>query len=348
MNGNQEDEGGPHPSLGHHLGVDNNPPLPQDNEDDEMMDFISFDKQPSDVIDSLLFNDESFPTDGNSNVNGFYDGDMITENGNGSFNNTNGNGNWIPSTLDEQQHHRAVSTQSDSPPPQQQNPQFNNNLSHESYRAAQDELSSLMFGRTYGPNTSNDDLKIDPYLPAAGGDLAQVIADYDNGVSSENCKFKLHLGDMPSKSRVETQIKCRLVVYSTPEEHLLHLPADTIARPKFQLRDPFVPSPNTLHLDVDVVSQTQPSKPVFMCSRCVNRERKRAFRKKNLDSNEEFYWNEERLRRLIIFNSKEVVPFSLAKSCDVGYNNIVEGKEIELPLRLACYCRHHSAKRGFR
>lgn len=219
-------------------------------------------------------------------------------------------------------------------------------VSNESYRAAQTELSSLMFGRKYGPDSPNDDLLISPSTHHHANS-ADIIAQHDSN-QNNNYKFQLHLGDMPTKSRVETQIKCRMVLHPTPEEHLLHLPADTIARPKFQLRDRFQPSPNALHLDVDVVSQAEPSKPVFMCFRCINRERKRAFRKKNLDSNEEYYWNEERVRRLIIFNSKEVIPFSLSKSCDIGNNNITQGKEIELPLRLACYCRHHTAKDGFR
>lgn len=292
-------------------------------EDEDMMDFISFDK-PSEDIESILFND-GFPQDQPQHH------PQASHEDDGSFINGNGNGN-----------ENGV----DNSPPMWSNQPEHQFVSNESYRAAQTELSSLMFGRKYGPEKPNDDLMISP-ATHHHANSADIIAQHDSNQST-NYKFQLHLGDMPTKSRVETQIKCRMVLHPTPEEHLLHLPADTIARPKFQLRDRFMPSPNTLHLDVDVVSQADPSKPVFMCFRCINRERKRAFRKKNLDTNEEYYWNEERVRRLIIFNSKEVVPFSLSKSCDIGNNNITQGKEIELPLRLACYCRHHSAKDGFR
>uniref|UniRef100_A0A060TEX2 ARAD1D11352p n=1 Tax=Blastobotrys adeninivorans TaxID=409370 RepID=A0A060TEX2_BLAAD len=212
------------------------------------------------------------------------------------------------------------------------------------YRAAQAQLSAMKFGRDY----STGPIPVDPPR-----DYEQLMQEYSQilqqgGVDQSQYKYRLYVGDMPYKSRVETQIKCRLVLSPVPSEFLLHLPSDTIARPKFQLHDKFKPTPNSLDLDVDVISDANHHKPIFICSRCMNREKKRAFRKKNLDSNEEYHWNEDRPRRLAIFNSKEVVAFSLAKACDVGEDNIIQGKEIEVPMRLACYCRHHGAKSGFR
>ncbi|GMM51773.1 Mga2 protein [Starmerella bacillaris] len=160
-----------------------------------------------------------------------------------------------------------------------------------------------------------------------------------------NLKYSLELEKFPEKSRVETQIKCTLIIKNTrtnspPEETLLHLPADTIARPRFQLANPQILHEDatlraaTLYLSVDAINPHSPNENILMCTKCLAREKKRAFRKKTMDPNEEHYWNESKMRRIIIINGKEVIP-------------IKDGGIVELPLRIACYCRHHAAKSGY-
>lgn len=170
----------------------------------------------------------------------------------------------------------------------------------------------------------------------------------NSGSGPHPYKYHLHLGELPDRSRVETQIKCSLFLTPYPEENLLHLPADTIARPRFQLRDDFRPHPQILDLEVDVVVPEKPLEPVLMCPKCISREKKRAFRKKTLDENEEHHWNENRARRIVIFNCRELLVLPLPKRVKLPTGEIVEGREIELPLRLACYCRHHIAKDGYK
>jgi hypothetical protein len=214
-------------------------------------------------------------------------------------------------------------------------------------RTIENELGALTFGRKYGSDSvkANNDLNI---VPSVNLQEIQELISEDEKSLGQKYKYKLYLGETPSKSRVETQIKCRLIISENASESLLHLPTDTIARPRFQLRDTFKPSSSILDLSIDVISANDPERQILLCDRCTNRERKRAFRKKNLDSNEEYHWNDDRPRRLAIFNCREVVAFSQIKTCQVEDNHVVKGKEVELPLRLACYCRHHDAKSGFR
>lgn len=168
--------------------------------------------------------------------------------------------------------------------------------------------------------------------------------------NTENLKYRLDVGEFPSRSRVETQIKCRLQISPPPPENLLHLPGDTIARPRFQLRDEFQPQDGILHLDVDAVVPENPTSRVLMCSKCLARERKRAFRKKTLDLHEESHWQEDQVRRVIIFNCRELIAippsFRVAGSENGFTDSLV--REVDLPLRLACYCRHHLAKNGYK
>ncbi|RPB26399.1 hypothetical protein L211DRAFT_717624 [Terfezia boudieri ATCC MYA-4762] len=65
-----------------------------------------------------------------------------------------------------------------------------------------------------------------------------------------NCEF-------PIKSRVETQTTLRIIAQDLPEGvKRLHMPRHTISRPKQMLKDPHVPSPDTLELDCYVVCET--------------------------------------------------------------------------------------------
>ncbi|CAN6638831.1 protein Spt23p [Trichomonascus vanleenenianus] len=157
----------------------------------------------------------------------------------------------------------------------------------------------------------------------------------------------LKIEPLPAKSRVETQIKVQMNMYPPPNERLLHLPADTISKPKLQLKHPFEVSPSTLLLDTVVVCDGDRNSRVNMCERCIKRERKRASRKKVRLPVEEAHWSADRQRRVIVFNCREVIEMGRIADVEID-GKMQQSLEIELPMRLACYCRHHREKTGFR
>lgn len=204
---------------------------------------------------------------------------------------------------------------------------------------AQDLVHLLQFGAQDDANTAAI-----PPLETSKTSLDDIRREIDD----QELEYEIEIRDFPARSRVETQIRCRIEIRrlkgnEEPDEEsklLLHLPTDSIARPKFQLvnpeqthKDPRV-NHHTLWLSVDAINPNHPEEQVLMCSKCLSRERRRAFRRKTMDPHEETYWNKLENRRIIIFNCKEVVPLS-----QEGF--------VELPLRMACYCRHHAAKNGF-
>lgn len=162
-------------------------------------------------------------------------------------------------------------------------------------------------------------------------------------------QYQIHVHSMPGKSRVETQIKCALSIYPPPPQLSVRLPTDTISRPKFQLKQGHVPD-SCLSLEVYIVGEQNPGKPVNLCSRCIKREQKRACRKKLFDESEELSWVETRQRRLAVFNCSEVLEFKdVERRVYIPESGTtVAAKQLVLPLRLACYCRHHGEKKGFR
>lgn len=188
-----------------------------------------------------------------------------------------------------------------------------------------------------------------PKQPKQDYDAPLYMQDFDphDWADSSGLKYGIQISDSPIKSRVETQIKIALHFYPPPTESIVHLPADTISKPKLQLRDPFYPIPTALSLDTIVVCDSDRNRYVNMCSCCLNRERKRAFRKKVRLPVEEAHWSLDKEKRAIVFNCKEIVDFGPLVEVDVD-GQTVTAKRLELPIRMACYCRHHNEKVGFR
>jgi hypothetical protein len=105
---------------------------------------------------------------------------------------------------------------------------------------------------------------------------------------------------------------------------------------------------------------------VHICQGCIIRERKRAARKKTKKPEEEEPWQKDEAKRIIVFNCNEIKEWQDPSASDVG----VEGEAaaaavdnlptdqfprvpdgafyIDVPMRIACYCRHQSEKEGFR
>ena len=98
--------------------------------------------------------------------------------------------------------------------------------------------------------------------------------------------------------------------------------------------------------------------PVHICEGCILRERKRAARKKSKKPEEEEPWQRDEAKRIIVFNTSEIKEWQLPSESNNGSEN-TEGlpqttikapdnsMQIEVPMRIACYCRHQNEKLGF-
>ncbi|KAK4505759.1 hypothetical protein PRZ48_003724 [Zasmidium cellare] len=97
---------------------------------------------------------------------------------------------------------------------------------------------------------------------------------------------------------------------------------------------------------------------VRICTNCIQRERKRAGRKKTKREEEQQHWERFETERVVVFNSNEYLPF---KPPEMQYPPRegaipVEGEQyvppegslqVQAAMRIACYCRHQSEKEGF-
>ncbi|KAL1920304.1 uncharacterized protein VTP21DRAFT_1450 [Calcarisporiella thermophila] len=163
-----------------------------------------------------------------------------------------------------------------------------------------------------------------------------------------------------ARSRVETQVKLCIQLVTENGEKVeglwthLRIPEIMVARKK--LTQKFCKNPQSmqsqygekgiLNLKAAVICASDLGRKVTMCVACVQRERKRAQRKKprppkpgaenTMDHDMELD-EESRLayeqQRVLLFNCPEVFRF------DSG--------DAILPTRIACYCRHHNEKVGF-
>ncbi|KAI0425038.1 hypothetical protein F5Y09DRAFT_117693 [Xylaria sp. FL1042] len=105
----------------------------------------------------------------------------------------------------------------------------------------------------------------------------------------------------------------------------------------------------------DEENKPQNGGEVRICAGCITRERKRAGRKKHKKPEEEELWDRYERERAIVFNTLEVkewqtVTAVMADPTGAGLINsaIPEGTvQVDAPMRIACYCRHHGEKFGF-
>ncbi|KAF2097131.1 hypothetical protein NA57DRAFT_57733 [Rhizodiscina lignyota] len=105
--------------------------------------------------------------------------------------------------------------------------------------------------------------------------------------------------------------------------------------------------------DIDE-EETDPNEPlnggeVKICRNCVNRERKRAARKKAKKQEDEDHWSQFEQDRIVVFNTAEYKDWSPYVPRD-GFSDgtYLDGAmQVEMPMRIACYCRHQGEKTGF-
>ena len=98
---------------------------------------------------------------------------------------------------------------------------------------------------------------------------------------------------------------------------------------------------------------------VHICMGCIERERKRAARKKTKNVEEEQLWQKDEAKRTIVFNTQEVKEWQEPSSPKAGENfqypaaygqnaQFPENAlQVDIPMRIACYCRHQEEKIGF-
>ncbi|KAK9478233.1 hypothetical protein V1514DRAFT_76981 [Lipomyces japonicus] len=193
------------------------------------------------------------------------------------------------------------------------------------------------------------------YLRPADWAPPAIMEDFDPlAWLNDDTPYQLTVSTDTFKSRVETQIKAQLTFKPSPKEHYIHLPATTIAKPRQQLRKAFNPDGNTLEVDAIVVCDHNRYKYINVCTGCVKRERKRANRKK-VPSSDDTNWLDSQENRTIMFNCAELLDIhnngvskSSGTTCQTAIQDNVEVKIIDIPMRIPCYCRHHSEKVGFR
>lgn len=105
----------------------------------------------------------------------------------------------------------------------------------------------------------------------------------------------------------------------------------------------------------DEENKSQNGGEVRICTGCITRERKRAGRKKHKKPEEDELWDRYERERAIVFNTQEVkewqtVTLGMADPTGAGFISgaLPEGTvQVDAPMRIACYCRHHGEKMGF-
>ncbi|KAL1311117.1 hypothetical protein AAFC00_001321 [Neodothiora populina] len=97
---------------------------------------------------------------------------------------------------------------------------------------------------------------------------------------------------------------------------------------------------------------------VRICTNCINRERKRAARKKLKKEEEQAHWEKYETERVIVFNTNEYKSWQeWQQSPAPKENNNMQANDyyrppdtavqVVAPMRIACYCRHQNEKDGF-
>lgn len=97
---------------------------------------------------------------------------------------------------------------------------------------------------------------------------------------------------------------------------------------------------------------------VRICTNCINRERKRAARKKLKKEEEQAHWEKYETERVIVFNTNEYKPWAEWQQSPAPkdtnstqpndyYRPPDTAMQVIAPMRIACYCRHQNEKDGF-
>ncbi|CCK71435.1 Spt23p KNAG_0H00190 [Huiozyma naganishii CBS 8797] len=162
-------------------------------------------------------------------------------------------------------------------------------------------------------------------------------------INEQHLSVQMTTSNLPSYSRVENQIKLDVKLVSNTGELAdklyAYLPADCIAKEKFYLDESNVPTKvKKSVLYVEAFLLTYPSeKATYVCDRCVQREQRRASRRKSgLCDN--VAWCANPNRSAVIFNNKQLLKLESSGPNEINF---------QLNTRIVCYCRHHKSPLGF-
>lgn len=97
---------------------------------------------------------------------------------------------------------------------------------------------------------------------------------------------------------------------------------------------------------------------VKICAGCIARERKRNSRKKTKKPEEEEMFQKDEEKRVIVFNTNEIKEWhepaldeDEPRNAPASYSTVTGlppgSMQADLPMRIACYCRHQNEKIGF-
>lgn len=108
--------------------------------------------------------------------------------------------------------------------------------------------------------------------------------------------------------------------------------------------------------NVDEADKPANGGEVRICNNCIQRERKRAGRKKLKKEEEQQHWERFETERVVVFNSNEYLQFKPWEPIASDNASIEEQPytppegaiQVSAAMRIACYCRHQSEKEGFR
>lgn len=130
---------------------------------------------------------------------------------------------------------------------------------------------------------------------------------------------------------------------------------DEIQRRAEQLRETGDEDKND-QKNVDEADKPANGGEVRICNNCIQRERKRAGRKKLKKEEEQQHWERYETERVVVFNSNEYLPFKPYDPSQREGGMNLDDKQYTPPdgslqctaaMRIACYCRHQSEKEGF-
>ncbi|OJD19756.1 hypothetical protein AJ78_00255 [Emergomyces pasteurianus Ep9510] len=253
--------------------------------------------------------------------------------------------------------------------------------------------STLSPSLNFGVNALNFDPMTHPSVPQHPGNGAVAAFHVNLGQDNYSQPHLIvHPTSLKSRVETQIPIKLTLCSMP-PGVKKLRLPSHAISKPKFLAKPNTGRSTEILELHTSVVCtsamqdkkklerayarargeepQHTPVEPDFkkegqhkeltpleggdvkICSGCIQRERKRASRKKQRKPEEDELFQKDEEKRVIVFNTTELKDWLEPTRTIAGSTESPptvappSAMQVELPMRIACYCRHQNEKLGF-
>ncbi|KAL2365759.1 hypothetical protein RJZ56_001360 [Blastomyces dermatitidis] len=253
--------------------------------------------------------------------------------------------------------------------------------------------STLSPSLNFGVNALSFDPMTQPSVPQVptNGDAASFPTTLSQH-NYRQPQLIVHPTSLKSRVETQIPIKLTLCPLP-PGIKKLRLPSHAISKPKFLAKPSSGPSPEILELRTNVVCtsamqdkkklerayarargeepQNTPAESdskkegeakeetpleggdVKICSGCIQRERKRASRKKQRKPEEDELFQRDEDKRVIVFNTTQLKDWVEPARTVAGSTESpaaitpLGAMQVELPMRIACYCRHQNEKLGF-